>query len=121
VKEKGDRLELVKPPRFPEGKPVPLPGGSAFLPELVDTLIRRPTQRIRIEGHTDSQEGGEDSARQQLSEARARALAELLVRAGVEPSRIETVGLGGTRPKAPNFTPRGRDLNRRVELVILER
>lgn len=121
VKVKGDRFELVKPPRFPEGKPAPLPGGGAFILELVDTFVRQPTQRIRIEGHTDSQEGGEDSARQQLSEARARAVSELLVRAGVEPSRIETVGLGGTRPKAPNFTPRGRALNRRVELVILER
>lgn len=121
VKVKGDRLELVKPPRFPQGRPVPLPGGGAFLPELVDTLVRHPTQRLRIEGHTDSQEGGEDSARQQLSEARARAMAELLVQAGVEASRIETVGLGGTRPKAPNFTPRGRDLNRRVELFLLER
>lgn len=120
VKEKGDRLELVKPPRFPEGKAAPLPGGSAFLLELVDTLVRRPTLRLRIEGHTDSQEAGEDSARQQLSEARARAMAELLVQAGVEASRIETVGLGGTRPKAPNFTPRGRDLNRRVELLLLD-
>ncbi|WP_158502143.1 OmpA family protein [Vitiosangium sp. GDMCC 1.1324] len=120
VKEKSDRLELVKPLRFPEGKVTPLPAGNALFPQLVDTVVRRPIQRIRIEGHTDNHEG-EESARKQLSEARARAVAELLVQAGLDPARIETVGLADTRPKAPNFTARGRDLNRRVELVVLER
>jgi OmpA-OmpF porin, OOP family len=118
VKEKNGRLELLKPLRFPEGKPAPLPDGDS-LPQLVDLLVRSPTWRIRIEGHTHSQEG-EEGARKQLSEARARAVAELLVNAGVEPSRIETEGFADTRPKAPNFTPRGRELNQRVELLVLE-
>ncbi|QRK05675.1 OmpA family protein [Archangium violaceum] len=120
VKEKNDRLELLKPLRFPQGKAAPLPGGNVLLQQLVDTLVRRPIQRIRIEGHTDNQEG-EESERKQLSEERAKAVAELLVQAGVDPARIETAGLADSRPKAPNITPRGRELNRRVELVILER
>jgi outer membrane protein OmpA-like peptidoglycan-associated protein len=120
VTEKGDRLELEKPPRFPEGVAVPKPATTTFLPQLVDLLVRGPIQRIRIEGHTDNKEAPQDS-RQKLSAERARAVAELLVRAGVDPARVETVGLGDTRPKAPNFTPGGRELNRRVELVILER
>ncbi|WNG36211.1 OmpA family protein [Archangium violaceum] len=120
VKEKNDRLELLKPLRFPQGKEAPLPGGNVLLEQLVDTLVRSPIQRIRIEGHTDNQEGDE-SARKQLSEARAKTVAELLVQAGVDPARIETTGLADSRPKAPNITPRGRELNRRVELVILER
>lgn len=119
VKEKNGRLELLKPLRFREGKAAPLPD-RASLPQLVDLLVRSPTRRLRIEGHTDNQEGAE-GARKQLSEARARAVAELLVKAGVEPSRIETEGLADTRPKAPNFTARGRELNRRVELLVLER
>jgi outer membrane protein OmpA-like peptidoglycan-associated protein len=119
VKEKNGRLELLEPLRFPEGKAAPLPDGAS-LPHLVDALVRSPTWRVRIEGHTDNQEG-EESARKQLSEARARAVAELLVKEGVDPARLETAGLADTRPKAPNFTPRGRELNRRVELVILER
>lgn len=116
VREKNGRLELLKPLRFPEGKAAPLPDGAS-LPQLVDMLVRDPTRRLRIEGHTDNQEG----ERKQLSEARARAVAELLVNAGVEPSRLETAGLADTRPKAPNFTARGRELNRRVELLVLER
>ena len=120
VMEKGDRLELQKPLRFPEGQTALKPATTAFLPHLVDLLVQRPIRRIRIEGYTDNKEVAQD-ARQKLSEERARAVAELLVRAGVDPSRIDAVGLGDTRPKAPNLTPGGRELNRRVELVILER
>lgn len=120
VTEKGDRLELRKPLRFPEGQTALKPATTALLPHLVDLLVQRPIRRIRIEGYTDNKEVAQD-ARQKLSEERARAVAELLVRAGVDPSRIDTVGLGDTRPKAPNLTPGGRELNRRVELVILER
>ncbi|HEX5753903.1 MAG TPA: OmpA family protein [Archangium sp.] len=119
AKDKNGRVELPKPLRFPEGKPVPLPD-SASLSQLVDLLVRNPTWRLRIEGHTHNQEGDE-GARKQLSEARARAVMELLVGAGLEPSRLETQGLADTQPKAPNFTARGRELNRRVELLVLER
>ncbi|HYO71660.1 MAG TPA: OmpA family protein [Archangium sp.] len=119
VKDKSGRVELPKPLRFPEAKPVPLPD-SANLSQLVDLLVRNPTWRLLIEGHTHNQEGDE-GARKQLSEARARAVAELLMAAGLEPSRLETEGLADTRPKAPNFTARGRELNRRVELLVLER
>ena len=45
---------------------------------------------------------------------------ELLVNAGLEPSRLEPEGLADSRPKAPNFTARGRELNQRVELLVLE-
>ncbi len=120
VKESNDRLELQKPLRFAEGQAAPKPATLAILPQLVDTLVLRSIRRIRIEAHTDNKEGAENS-RQQLSEARARAVAEQLVRAGVDPAHIETVGFGDTRPKAPNFTPGGRELNRRVEFIILER
>ena len=120
VKESNGRLELKKPLRFSEGQAVPKPATLGILPQLVDSLVQRPIRRIRIEAHTDNKEGEEDS-RKQLSEARARAVAELLVRAGLEPARIETAGFGDTRPKAPNFTPGGRALNRRVEFIILER
>jgi outer membrane protein OmpA-like peptidoglycan-associated protein len=119
VKEKEGRIELVKPLTFLEGRTVPLPGSTPFLQELVDMLVRDPTRRLRIEGHTDNKEGDEQS-RQQISESRARALAELLVQAGLDPARIEAVGLGDTRPKAPNLTPRGRDLNRRVEFLLIQ-
>lgn len=119
VKQKEGRIELVKPLAFFEGQTVPLPGSTPFLQELVDILVRNPTQRLRIEGHTDNKEGDEQS-RKHISESRARALAELLLASGLDPARIEAVGLGDTRPKAPNLTPRGRDLNRRVEFLLVQ-
>jgi OmpA-OmpF porin, OOP family len=119
VKEKENRIELVKPLPFFEGQAVPLPGSTPFLQEVVDILVRNPAQRLRIEGHTDNKEGDEQS-RKQLSESRARALAELLMQAGLDAARIETVGLGDTQPKAPNLTPRGRELNRRVEFLLVQ-
>ncbi len=118
---KGDRVELAKPPSYAEKQPaLRKPVLTALVPQLMDVLVREPGTRLRIEGHTDSREVPAD-ARQPLSDARARAVAEALIRAGVDPSRIEMAGLGDSRPKAPNLTPRGRQTNRRVEFVLLRK
>ncbi|HZI12412.1 MAG TPA: OmpA family protein [Myxococcus sp.] len=113
-----DRVELPKEPRFVEKQSAPKKGSTAGLALLVDMLVRDESLRLRIEGHTDNREGAA-AERKGLSEARAKAVAEALTRSGVDPSRIETEGLGDTRPKAPNLIPRGRELNRRVEFVLL--
>jgi flagellar motor protein MotB len=114
----GERLELAKPLQFVEAKAAPGRGSPAILQQVIDALVRNGAARVRIEGHTDNREG-EEHARQQLSEARARAVAALLVKAGLDPARIETAGFGARQPKAPNLTPRGRELNRRVEFILL--
>lgn len=116
VAVKETRLELLKPLQFNERKAAPRPAPEVVA-ELVDAVIRHRVRRLRVEGHADNRE--KDS--QQLSEARARAVAELLMAAGLDPAGLETVGLGADRPVAPNITPRGRQLNRRVEFVILEK
>ncbi|NBD11131.1 OmpA family protein [Corallococcus sp. c25j21] len=120
AKVQEDRVELPRPLSFDEKKPMPVKASLAGLDLLVDLLVREPKARLRVEGHTDSREVPEP-ARQSLSDARARAVADLLVRAGLAPSRVEAVGLGDRSPKAPNLIPRGRELNRRVELVLLRR
>jgi outer membrane protein OmpA-like peptidoglycan-associated protein len=113
-----DRVELPKEPRFAEKQSAPKKGSTSGLALLVDMLVRDESLRLRIEGHTDNREGAA-SDRQRLSEARAKAVADALLRSGVDPARIETTGQGDTRPKAPNLIPRGRELNRRVEFVLL--
>ncbi|NPC72634.1 OmpA family protein [Corallococcus exiguus] len=118
AKVQEGRIELPDPLSFDEKKPVPAKATLAGLDLAVDLLVRDPKARLRVEGHTDSREVPEP-ARQSLSDARARAVADMLVRAGVAPSRVEAVGLGDRNPKAPNLIPRGRELNRRVELVLL--
>jgi outer membrane protein OmpA-like peptidoglycan-associated protein len=77
---------------------------------------------ISIEGHTDSR--GDDAYNQRLSLARAEAVKAYLVEKGVAAGRLRTVGLGETRPVAPNANAdgsdneAGRQQNRRVEVIL---
>lgn len=119
VKRESDKLELLQQLRFADGKAVLLPESYPLLSQVVDLLVRTGIQRIRIEGHTDNQ--GDKTANLNLSKERARAVADYLIKAGLDPARLESEGFGDSRPVAPNMTPRGRELNRRVDFVILDR
>lgn len=83
---------------------------------LAGVLRQYPGQTIQVIGHTDSV--GEASFNQTLSESRARAVAGLLLNAGVGNSRVVPVGRGESQPIASNQTDGGRRANRRVEIVI---
>lgn len=72
---------------------------------------------IEVAGHTDST--GSDAYNQQLSERRARTVADYLTARGVQPTRLLAVGAGEQYPVADNGTPEGRQQNRRVELTIV--
>jgi len=74
--------------------------------------------KISIEGHTDSI--GTDQYNQRLSERRAAAVREYLLKHGVaNGARIKSAGYGESRPIADNSTEQGRFENRRVEILIL--
>ncbi|MFP2926492.1 OmpA family protein, partial [Pyxidicoccus sp. 3LG] len=115
---KNERVELPRPPRFGERQPAPKKGSTTGLALLVDMMVRDESLRLRVEGHTDNREVPA-SGREALSLARAKAVAEVLLRSGLAASRIETAGAADTRPKAPNLIPAGRERNRRVEFVLL--
>ena len=72
---------------------------------------------IRIEGHTDDQ--GNAQYNTDLSFRRARAVVEYLIGRGVPRERLDFRGYGASHPVAPNDTPDGRALNRRVEFTII--
>ncbi len=86
---------------------------------LTDFLKAKPNVRILVEGHTDAIGGLESN--QMLSEKRAEAVKDYLIIKGIEPSRIETVGFGKSKPIANNNTNFGRQLNRRTEIVIISK
>ena len=86
------------------------------LRELAEIAKECPAFRIEIEGHTDSE--GTDERNQRLSDRRAKAVADFLTRAGVEASRLSTVGYGASRPIADNDTEDGRARNRRIEFIV---
>ena len=118
VKRDNDKLELTQPLRFVDGEAVLLPDNQPVLAQVLDLVVRTGIKRLRIEGHTDNQ--GDKAANLTLSKERARAVVDALVKAGLEPARLEAEGFGDTRPVAPNLTPKGRELNRRVDFVIPE-
>ncbi|MGD2074864.1 MAG: OmpA family protein [Gammaproteobacteria bacterium] len=74
---------------------------------------------IEVVGHTD--DVGDEAYNQDLSEQRARAVRDYLVSAGVDPSKIVTVGMGESMPVASNTTDEGRAENRRVDVLVLGR
>lgn len=99
-------------------------GSAELVPEsvpqveaLADTLNSHPGVNIRIEGHTDGV--GDVAANKQLSLGRAIAVRSKLAQRGVEPSRVDVVGVGDDMPVAANETESGRADNRRIEVVVL--
>ncbi len=79
-------------------------------------LIKYPKTTISIEGHTDSK--GKEEYNLDLSKQRAEAVKDALIAKGLTPSRLQTVGLGESKPVATNDTAEGRQANRRVRVVI---
>ena len=86
------------------------------LQELADNLREYERTDVMILGHTDAT--GSDAYNQALSERRAGAAATYLEQLGIAPERISTRGMGENDPVATNETTEGRQLNRRVEVVI---
>jgi len=117
VKEKEKRLALNEKIYFDTGSSHIQSRSYGILDELAKTLQERPALKIRIDGHTDNVpvEGGTNK---QLSEWRAGAVKDYLVRKGVDAKRLKTKGYGETRPVASNDSEEGREKNRRVEFVI---
>lgn len=90
----------------------------AELQKAIDFIKKHPGHNISIEGHTDSI--GSDKYNQALSERRAAAVKDYIVKkGGVDASRIKTVGYGESKPIADNKTKKGQFENRRVEVLIL--
>jgi outer membrane protein OmpA-like peptidoglycan-associated protein len=91
-------------------------GAERALDNLAEFLRKHPERHIAVEGFTDGM-GPKDSS-ERLSERRAQAVKFALVQRGVEAHRIDARGYGPSFPVASNETETGRQLNRRVEIVI---
>ncbi|APG29067.1 hypothetical protein A7E78_07905 [Syntrophotalea acetylenivorans] len=92
------------------------PGGILTIEKLAAFLDEYPARRIMIEGFTDSTGAAEYN--QGLSERRALAVRQALLDRGTESVRIEFKGYGEEFPVATNVTAAGRQMNRRVEIII---
>lgn len=101
---------------FDTGKAQLNPGAAFKLDQLAQFLNEHPDRRVQIDGFTDSV--GSEAYNQDLSQRRADAVKAALLSRGVDPSRVSTEGYGKAFPVASNNEAGGRQLNRRVEVVI---
>jgi outer membrane protein OmpA-like peptidoglycan-associated protein len=101
---------------FDTGKADLNPGASRNLDQLVVFLTDHPERRVEIDGYTDNV--GTDSFNLDLSQRRADTVKSVLVNRGIDSTRIVCRGYGKDFGVASNTDSGGRQLNRRVEIVI---
>jgi len=90
----------------------------AELGKLIQFMKDNATVRVEIGGHTDNV--GSDSFNLGLSENRAKAVVDYIVKNGIEGSRLNYKGYGKSKPVADNNTEEGRSKNRRTECMIVQ-
>ena len=114
----GDGWELSMADRllFDTDSALLRPEFNTALDRIADGLLRVGIDGARVEGHTDSTGSSDHNAR--LSAARAAAIAAALIDHGFAPTRVAQHGWGETRPVAENNDPEGRQLNRRVVIIV---
>lgn len=126
-----EELENAKVERVGEGILITFDSGILFdfdsyalkaatrenLEELAPTLIKYEDTDVLVLGHTDSV--GSDAYNETLSEKRANSVSNFLVSRGVAFARLDSEGYGETDPLTTNETEEGRQLNRRVEVVVV--
>ncbi|MEO6683852.1 MAG: OmpA family protein [Ginsengibacter sp.] len=92
------------------------PESAGTLKGIADILKENATVKVKIIGHTDSD--GDDAANLTLSKKRSASVKNVLTKEyGIDASRMETDGLGESKPIADNNTSEGKATNRRVEFV----
>jgi outer membrane protein OmpA-like peptidoglycan-associated protein len=90
-----------------------------ILDEVISVLAQNERLRLRVEGHTDSD--GKPAHNQDLSARRAASVRAYMIGKGVVEDRLESQGCGQNTPIADNKTDDGKQLNRRVEFVIVRK
>lgn len=118
VRVTKERLELDEKILFAFGTTQILPRSEPLLEAVARTLEGRAELIVRIEGHADAK--GTEAFNLQLSEGRARAVKDFLVKQGIDESRLSTKGYGAQLPRDDNRSADGRDHNRRVEFVLVD-
>jgi outer membrane protein OmpA-like peptidoglycan-associated protein len=101
---------------FDTGRAELNPGSFRKLDQLAQFLNEHKERRVQVDGFTDSV--GSDSYNEELSRRRADSVKSALLMRGIDASRISTQGYGKAYPVANNTDSGGRQLNRRVEVVI---
>lgn len=119
IQRNGDQLNLIMPGNitFNTNEYSVRPQFMPILDSIAKILYKYKDTRLLVTGHTDST--GSNDYNYNLSNRRARGVANYLSAQGVNQNRLISQGLGPDQPIADNTTPSGRSSNRRVELQIV--
>lgn len=115
--EKGTSV-ILKGVQFEKGKAALTKESQTILEQAYISLVLNPELRVEIVGYTDNT--GDPAKNDRLSLERANSVREWLVKRGIDPGRLLTVGKGSREPVATNDTPEGRAANRRIEFHVLD-
>jgi len=114
---RGNVLAILRQVHFQTNSAEILPDSNTLLEEIADTINRHPEiTAVEIQGHTDNV--GNPASNLTLSQSRAEAVRDTLIRLGVPADKLTARGFGQTRPLRPNLTAVGRTANRRVEFHL---
>ena len=118
VYKQGNQLVIrMRGIQFPVGQATLSPDNYTLLSKVQQAIATFGQPTVTIEGHTDST--GSAQTNQELSQKRAEAVKTYLVANKTLPSnRIRAAGYGPSRPLAPETTPEGRAMNRRIDVLI---
>ena len=122
ITKRGLVITFVDEVLFDSGKAVLKKKGVSILDKVVSVIKQKVADRnMGIEGHTDNQpiKYSGWKSNWELSTARAATVLHYLENTGINPKKLQATGFGEHRPVASNDTKKGRQQNRRVEIVIL--
>lgn len=120
AKEDKQTLDIaMQAVQFETGSAVLKAESNTILKQIANIMERYPDFNMVISGHTDNV--GRPAYNQTLSERRAKACFDFLVKEGIAPARMNYAGYGDSRPIATNATDKGKSLNRRVEFNLIPR
>jgi chemotaxis protein MotB len=114
-------LKLPSGILFPSAKAELSPAGQAALGEVLGVLAEFKDRRFVVAGHTDTDPIKSRQFRDnwQLSAARALSVVQFMSKAGFEPKNLAAAGYGEFDPVAPNDTEENKQLNRRIEIILV--
>ena len=119
VKDKETLNIAMRALEFDTGRATIKSSSYSVMIQIADIMNRYPDYNLSISGHTDNI--GKESTNQKLSEQRAKACYNFLVKNGIKSNRLSSQGFGESRPIADNTLLKGRSLNRRVEFNLVPR
>ncbi|MEI9950293.1 MAG: OmpA family protein [Pseudomonadota bacterium] len=115
-----NEIVILEQVEFDTGKATIKQASSELLDEVAQVLTQHPEMtKLEVQGHTDNR--GSKALNQRLSQARADAVRTALIQRGVGADRLVTKGYGPDKPADDNDTEEGRQKNRRVQFVVLDK